>query len=408
MIRNSAIGRAYQLVMTENVNDLRHLRLILVHGTFARGAAWAAEGSAFREKLKNLLAAKGFDAEFEIFEWSGQNGDRARFSAAAELASVLSANYTSWGSQKTCLLISHSHGGNVSLLAHKHLKPTEHVDGIITLGTPFIFVGKSLVAKSSEWHFIRNLILFFLAVPALMLGFAVTQVTAVVGFIASMALSFVLAVMFFSYLESGSWKLWRAITGERAAVGLMKNYRPPVIKGTRILSIFYRSDEARKYLRALSLGVPVLDWVLTRMASIVVTTVGFGLIVIYSLKFLIPFDLQVINSLNGWLAKYVWSLPWQAIFVAIATSMALIIVVRATSSLLKSNPTGFGWSNPLANLLLRMGVDYVPQGHGFKSKELSMLEWAEGDERTLIHSQYFSDDRVCLRIAEWIGEHWAS
>ena len=58
----------------------------LVHGTYARGAAWTKEGSALRSQIAEALVGHGRDAHFDVFEWSERNTHKARIKAGYELA----------------------------------------------------------------------------------------------------------------------------------------------------------------------------------------------------------------------------------------------------------------------------------------------------------------------------------
>ena len=89
---------------------------ILVHGTFAgadadSGENWWQSGSkeviALQQRLpENVRIASGN----EVFHWSGDNGERARSKAAAQLLEHLRPLEESGQSYH---LVGHSHGGSV-------------------------------------------------------------------------------------------------------------------------------------------------------------------------------------------------------------------------------------------------------------------------------------------------------
>ena len=56
--------------------------VVLVHGTFAREAAWTAEDSDLRRIFRETLGSK---TSFEIFNWSGGNSHLERSKAAESL-----------------------------------------------------------------------------------------------------------------------------------------------------------------------------------------------------------------------------------------------------------------------------------------------------------------------------------
>lgn len=124
------------------------LRVILVHGTWARGFCcikapnlkrprWFESNSDFAKKL--LEAVKGPRLKLHpVLEdpllWSGRNSLLHRARAAQELASRLKQRPDAhW------LLVAHSHGGNVVLRALQELGQ-EQQDRIrvVTLATPFV------------------------------------------------------------------------------------------------------------------------------------------------------------------------------------------------------------------------------------------------------------------------------
>src|SRR4051794_24930353 len=86
--------------------------IILVHGTFARGAEWTKPKSSFRLRLEQSFPC----AEIKIYEWSGANSHSHRLRAGQLLAEMLKSSYKS-NPEKKHILIGHSHGGNVILYA---------------------------------------------------------------------------------------------------------------------------------------------------------------------------------------------------------------------------------------------------------------------------------------------------
>src|SRR5688500_16912832 len=64
----------------------RHLRVVLVHGTFAKRAGWLQEASALLVRLREQL---GPHDEILRFPWTGSNSERGRGRAALELCAFL-------------------------------------------------------------------------------------------------------------------------------------------------------------------------------------------------------------------------------------------------------------------------------------------------------------------------------
>jgi hypothetical protein len=119
----------------------------LVHGTWPYGffahrirrlrrpeSTWFHQNSAFYKTLESQLPG----AEIVPFLWSGNNSYLARHVAAEQLARRL-ADYYDPGNPPQQIIIGHSHGGNVALLAYEH-PWAPALAGIATLATPFLNV----------------------------------------------------------------------------------------------------------------------------------------------------------------------------------------------------------------------------------------------------------------------------
>jgi hypothetical protein len=105
----------------------------LVHGTFAPNAPWTRSNSPLVERLKREFP----QSTFRPFLWSGDNSHRARASAAEALADFIRDGSLLSG-QARHFVIAHSHGGNLALNAVKLLARSCPIDGVVTLGTPFL------------------------------------------------------------------------------------------------------------------------------------------------------------------------------------------------------------------------------------------------------------------------------
>jgi hypothetical protein len=123
----------------------QHVRivLILVHGTFAPSAPWTQDGSA----LRSVLAARIPDAQFETFEWSGQNSHHERLAAGQALGKLV-VELCSGHSDTKCFILAHSHGGNVALYALKDPRVAERVTGVVSIATPFLHFRPRFVPRA--------------------------------------------------------------------------------------------------------------------------------------------------------------------------------------------------------------------------------------------------------------------
>jgi pimeloyl-ACP methyl ester carboxylesterase len=112
------------------------LTAVLVHGTFARDAAWTKSDSSMAEAIRSGL---GEPWQTTHFNWSGENSYQGRETASDELAKVLEA-LVSESEQSQVVVIAHSHGGNVAMRALKKMKETRQIQALVTLGTPILRV----------------------------------------------------------------------------------------------------------------------------------------------------------------------------------------------------------------------------------------------------------------------------
>jgi hypothetical protein len=108
--------------------------ITLVHGTFARNAAWCKLDSPLCQALSKAL---GPDVVFSPFAWSGRNSFQDRQIATEKLASHLANLRTSYPQYKHSA-IAHSHGGNILVNALAGLP--EGLDSAICLSTPFFII----------------------------------------------------------------------------------------------------------------------------------------------------------------------------------------------------------------------------------------------------------------------------
>jgi hypothetical protein len=125
--------------------DTETEQVILVHGTFASSAddcgnGWWQVGSKAYNGLKARLPANvSLAREGSIFRWSGDNTERARSKAAAQLLRFLEPLEKSG---KPYHLIGHSHGGSVIWsalrIATARKKSLNQMKSWSTVGTPFL------------------------------------------------------------------------------------------------------------------------------------------------------------------------------------------------------------------------------------------------------------------------------
>lgn len=108
----------------------------LVHGTWGRNSLWTKEGSELRRRLSDSFKDEGI--EFVRHPWSGSNSFNRRQDAASALRQRL-AKAIERHPKARHLIVGHSHGGSVALMAMGK-EPPEQVAGIACLATPVLTV----------------------------------------------------------------------------------------------------------------------------------------------------------------------------------------------------------------------------------------------------------------------------
>lgn len=121
---------------TDDLGETWHITL--VHGTFARNAAWTRPGSALREHIAaKLLPGR---VVYHCFRWSGLPSHRARDRAAQRLRARLLKCVHHDETARHCV-IAHSHGGNILCYALRDTPElVAQLDYIVTLSTPFLLM----------------------------------------------------------------------------------------------------------------------------------------------------------------------------------------------------------------------------------------------------------------------------
>lgn len=126
-----------------------HQVYIIVHGTWGFDSDWYQPGGDFFEAVKKFAHET---AHVIPFSWSGNNSIDARSRAANSLASCID----SYHPDAEIIVIGHSHGGTVALLA-SHLITTNKISLLYTLGTP---INRALYPNMDTIEYCYNLFSF--------------------------------------------------------------------------------------------------------------------------------------------------------------------------------------------------------------------------------------------------------
>lgn len=107
---------------------------IIIHGTWCKPFNWHMPGGDFYDALQE--AAQKQNASVGFLNWSGKNSHEARIEGAKRLVRLINIY-----PEKTKInLVTHSHGGNVAILASqiigKQLINQTQIDTVFAFGTP--------------------------------------------------------------------------------------------------------------------------------------------------------------------------------------------------------------------------------------------------------------------------------
>ena len=100
---------------------------IIVHGTWAPGTAWCKPGGNFFDALEKAI---GKNDVVIPYTWAGALDHEIRLRAAHGLVNVIK----SYPKKTKIIIIAHSHGGNIAILASQQL--TRKIEKLYLLGTP--------------------------------------------------------------------------------------------------------------------------------------------------------------------------------------------------------------------------------------------------------------------------------
>jgi pimeloyl-ACP methyl ester carboxylesterase len=119
-------------VETDWLQNPSHI-VILIHGTWARDAAWTLPHSALRRAFVEVLGERVL---FTRLIWSGSNTFQSRATASIKLNEKI-ARLREQFPGRSVTLVGHSHGGNIALSAI-NTSLQRNVDAVICLSTPFL------------------------------------------------------------------------------------------------------------------------------------------------------------------------------------------------------------------------------------------------------------------------------
>lgn len=388
----------------------------LVHGTFAKGAPWTKDGSILRREIAAALGEHGRDVVFGTFDWSGRNTHKARITAGYELARHIRELRNNCRACKH-FIVAHSHGGNVALLAHKHLPEEIHATGVATLGTPFIYAHLDPDLEQATEGGVRtefaegivlNTLLWMLsgilAAVVFILSQELLQATSFKSIIWPIILGWATFSVLLQVLPPFVARLLTPWSPRLAAMKLGQALALKPMPDTHVLSFVYPGDEAGRLLNALELTTAMPTRAVKWFKEIagVVGSVAF-LIFILSAFFAEP-----ITWATGIQEERLKNLAVSAMSGVLLGGFAiwfLLVFVRYVLSILRGHPAGFGWERPSIHAHVDIGVQPTAAAPQLKSNAHQEVPFTVADDarRGLRHSGLYEDKRILKALAYWMA-----
>lgn len=430
----------------------RRVDCVLVHGTFARNAAWTNSSTsplcaALRGQLDDAVS-------FRPFGWSGRNSHRARRTAADQLAAFVSDGQMKDRSSVR-VLIGHSHGGTVICDALKrHHELSASVDYVVLLSTPFIQARLSAHFRALQTLLkgISTLALLvgtWFVLAALLLNLFTNGSGELLSFSTLFPLGIALlgvGALFRASLGSApSSRFVQALgaaavqkdvelseetdsrcVSENVAVYLQE-FSLTELPSERFLIVRSNADEASALLAVGQLftwSVHSTQRLLIRVSQVIFPMfVDFGpgtrerrpwyvwLGTVMSICFatsavvaLLTVQVWQVSRLvsTGWIEVVVFGLTAlivSAIFLYSAILIGLLLVLGLAALL-------FGIRPALTSLFVEYSVEFTPPGrwHLFQFDPADTSEnWARGEAAQMAHSQTYEDPQALKYVCEWIG-----
>lgn len=396
-----------------------HSRIILVtlvHGTFARGTAWTQEGSRLRRQIAEGIPDHAGEVVFDTFEWSGHNTHKARVKAGYELAAHIQQLRKSFPYTRH-FIVAHSHGGNIALLAHKHLPLDWHALGVATLGTPFVYarlqddmVGKSLdqLMDEAAQHSdnISGIFGWVVGIASAITADGLLENTSFDEFywaIGSGVAAGLFASVLFSYLFPYVARAWHWLGGRRAAAKLANAVRFEPMPNTHVLSFIYPGDEARLLLDTLEITTALPSRAIRWIRS--TASFGFGALflglIVFGFATAIAEEFMTFDrdAMGDWIAE------WFAFIVTSTLIVWLVLVsARYVLSFLRGHPWGFGWERPSIHAHVEIGVEPSAELPATKSYLHEEVPYAASAARSgMRHVGLYEDPRILAALAYWMA-----
>lgn len=398
-------------------------------------APWTTDASTLCRSLRDSL---GPSVVFRRFRWSGRNSHTARLSAAGRLRDYLEEGLLE-SPEATHIVVAHSHGGNVALMAVEDSNLCERIAGVACLATPFISVRERDIGRDL-WASIRKASLVLLASVAITLSFLFLgplrdNLETFLKFLGLAAVAYCLLFSVFVLLRrrarEHATRLCRELTPRLPEKDHLLIVRSPADEASGALAIFQFLSQltVRLFLFSESLYVNATHLIhqprklLPVGFSALAVSLAFYFIwavldqfhaafwlqmlaIAGFMCFLLVFDGAILLVLSVLVQKLVgmispWTRPENPVLLSLSGLLsAMLWLVIALLSLLLVIP--FGWQAAVANILLDVTAENTPPG----SWEIHLIEPPTSEELggavpPSMHSVY-ENPRVQRKLAEWI------
>lgn len=368
--------------------------ITLVHGTFAKGAAWTREGSALHGALAKGL---GSAARVQYFDWSGRNTHQARLVAGKELAAFLTKSASDYPDAKR-VTIAHSHGGNIALYARRHASEPAASDHVVCLATPFIRcqMRKRLpLFTQLAWLFVC----LYLAFLIFAMGASIVS-TFIPGLIREAVAPYVVVggyALVFVVLYGAVRRYLR-----RRSVALANDLTWAAPGTLNLLTVAYTRDEARAYLSVLDTATTGFSRFIWQVAGLLFAPVLIYVAVAIYMQVYRP-DIFY-GPYFSTSAIAAWDTPYYAFVIGFYIAFVLLGgLCGYLLTMLRGNPYGYGWERPSTTMLLDIDATDLPEGLETVAAEHFRIELGDfGKRGGLAHSLVYEDARMLEKIVSWI------
>lgn len=374
------------------------LVVTLVHGTFARGAAWANDdGALIRQRLRKRF---GESVRFRAFNWSGSNSHSARRVAAQALREDQAAAAREHPGVPR-FVIAHSHGGNVALHALGGDAAAPGLAGIVTIGTPFITceprnlaAGMGLLRLGLPlMALLASLVLLGCIAAGVLIGMGellsgtARAIAVLVLAVYGSALAIHLAIRVYRSMPRLEASL---AARQRTLFALLRLPAPPA----PMLCVHIAGDEAGRWL-GLTRWLAELPYAVWRRATLVAMFLALGVA-------------SYLATLHGISGRGVSSHLIAACVGLLTSAMSVLaygvywqLVMAGVPLLVRAHPGAYGGEGVFHNWLLRIRTSVLPAADG--PRVTSYPCKAPPGMRGLRHSWMYGDAAVVDAVADWMA-----